>query len=196
MAAGDEGQRTLAFFADRVEGNLLAAQQEITKLGLLYPEGELRLEQVEQAVLNVARYSVFKLGESVLAGQVGRALRMLDGLQAEGEAAVLVHWTLAEDIRALQACKLAMQAGKPLPMALREHRVWGAKEQLFERALPRMEAQALTELVEAAHRCDGIVKGLKHPHWPDDPWQALRRLVLMTAQARHARRQPVRRGWR
>ena len=99
---GDEGQRTLAFFADRVEGNLLAAHQEIQKLALLHPRGELSFEQVEAAVLNVARYDVFKLGEAVLAGQVARALRMLDGLRAEGEAPVLVHWTLAEDIRALK----------------------------------------------------------------------------------------------
>jgi DNA polymerase-3 subunit delta len=84
---GDEGPRTLAFFADRVEGNLLAAHQELQKLALLYPQGVLSFDQVEAAVLNVARYDVFKLGEAVLAGQVARALKMLDGLQAEGEAA-------------------------------------------------------------------------------------------------------------
>ena len=90
-------------------------------------QGELSFEQIEAAVLNVARYDVFKLGEAVLAGQVARALRMLDGLQAEGEAAVLVHWTLAEDIRALKRVKDALDGGKPLPMALRESRVWGAQ---------------------------------------------------------------------
>ncbi|MFM7000079.1 MAG: DNA polymerase III subunit delta, partial [Limnohabitans sp.] len=84
VAAGEEGQRTLQFFADRVEGNLLAAHQEIQKLGLLYPAGELSQDQVEAAVLNVARYDVFKLSESVLSGQVSRVQRMLDGLQAEG----------------------------------------------------------------------------------------------------------------
>jgi DNA polymerase-3 subunit delta len=105
VASGEAGQRTLAFFADRVEGNLLAAHQEVQKLALLHPPGELTFENVEAAVLNVARYDVFKLGEAVLAGQVGRALRMLDGLEAEGEAAVLVHWTLAEDIRGLKRVK-------------------------------------------------------------------------------------------
>jgi len=68
VAAGEEGQRTLQFFADRVEGNLLAAHQEIQKLALLHPAGELSFEQVEAAVLNVARYDVFKLSEAVLAG--------------------------------------------------------------------------------------------------------------------------------
>ena len=129
---GEEGQRTLQFFADRVEGNLLAAHQEIQKLALLHPAGELGWEQIEGAVNNVARYDVFKLGEAVLAGQVNRVLRMLDGLEAEGEAAVLVHWTLAEDIRALKRVKDAMTEGKPLPLALREARVWGAKERLYE----------------------------------------------------------------
>jgi len=179
VQGGEEGQRSLAFFADRVEGNLLAAHQEIQKLGLLYPAGELGFEQIEAAVLNVARYDVFKLGEAVLAGQVARALRMLEGLQAEGEAAVLVHWTLAEDIRALKRVRDAVSGGKPLPMALRENRVWGVKERLFERAVPLLTDNGIAALLDAAQVCDGLVKGLRHPDWPLDAWEALRRLVLM-----------------
>lgn len=182
VQGGEPGQQALAFFADRVEGNLLAAHQEIQKLALLYPAGELGLEQIEAAVLNVARYDVFKLGEAVLAGQAKRSLRMLEGLQAEGEAAVLVHWTLANDILSLKRVKDAMAQGKPLPMALREARVWGAKERLFERAVPLLTDNALAQLVEAAQICDGLAKGLKHPGWPLDPWEALKRLVLMMVQ--------------
>ena len=178
VVAGEEGQRTLQFFADRIEGNLLAAHQEIQKLGLLHPPGELSQAQVAAAVVNVARYDVFKLSESVLSGQVSRVQRMLDGLQAEGEAAVLVHYTLAEDIRALKRVKDAMLAGKPLPMALREQRVWGPRERLFERVLPRMTESRLNGLLQAAHQVDGIVKGLKVPDWPTDPWQALQRLAV------------------
>lgn len=178
VAAGEEGQRTLQFFADRVEGNLLAAHQEIQKLGLLHPPGQLSQAQVESAVVNVARYDVFKLSESVLSGQVARVQRMLDGLQAEGEAAVLVHYTIAEDIRALKRVKDAMAAGKPLPMALREQRVWGPRERLFERVLPRMSEARLNGLLQSAHLVDGIVKGLKVPDWPTDPWQALQRLAV------------------
>ncbi len=182
VAAGEEGQRTLQFFADRVEGNLLAAHQEIQKLGLLFPadahDGVLSLEQVESAVLNVARYDVFKLSEAVLAGQAGRVQRMLDGLQAEGEAEVLVHYTLAEDIRALKRVKDAMGQGRPLPMALRENRIWGAKERLFERVLPKLSERTLAELLQSAHVVDGIVKGLKQPDWPNSGWQALHRLAL------------------
>ena len=183
VAAGEEGQRTLQFFADRVEGNLLAAHQEIQKLALLYPAdaaggGVLGFEQVEGAVLNVARYDVFKLSEAVLAGQPLRVQRMLDGLQAEGEAEVLVHYALSEDIRALKRVKDAMAQGRPLPVALREQRVWGAKERLFERVLPRLSESALAELLQSAHVVDGIVKGLKQPDWPVSGWQALQRLAL------------------
>ncbi len=178
VVGGDEGQRTLQFFSDRVEGNLLAAHQEIQKLALLHPEGELSFAQVESAVLNVARYDVFKLGEAVLAGQVARVERMLAGLEAEGEAAVLVHYTLAEDIRALCRVKDSMNAGRPLPMALREQRVWGLRERLFERALPRLSSTTLANLLHSAHVVDGIVKGLKQPDWPQSPWQALHRLAM------------------
>ena len=183
VAAGEEGQRTLQFFADRVEGNLLAAHQEIQKLALLHPAGELSFEQVESAVLNVARYDAFKLAEAVLGGQTLRVQRMLDGLQAEGEAAVLVHWTLAEDIRTLNRVRAAMDAGRPLPMALRENRVWGVKEKLIERALPLIRPAQLAQWLQDAHTVDGIVKGLKQPDWPADPWDALHRMALRVANA-------------
>ena len=187
VATGDEGQKTLQFFADRVEGNLLAAHQEIQKLALLYPQGELSFDQVESAVLNVARYDVFKLSEAALAGQAARVQRMLEGLEAEGETPVLVHYTLAEDIRALKRVKDALDAGRPLPVALREQRVWGIKERLYERVLPRLTSTAIANLLHAAHLADGIVKGLKAPGWPTDPWQALHKLAMELCLHAHAK---------
>jgi DNA polymerase-3 subunit delta len=183
VEAGAAGETTLAFMADRVEGNLLAAHQEIQKLGLLYPQGELTFGQVEDAVLDVARHDVARLCDAVLAVQVARALRMLDGLEAEGEAPVFVHFKLSDDIRALKRVQDAVAEGKPMPMALREARIWGARERLFERALPRLSAPLATRLVAAASECDGVLKGLRHPQWPAEPWDALRRLVLMMLQA-------------
>jgi len=183
VQGGEAGQRALAFFADQVEGNLLAAHQEIVKLGLLHGDGaELSFEQIEAAVLDVARYDVFKLGEAALAGHAARTLRMLDGLQAEGTAAVLVHYTLAGDILALKRARDAVAAGRPLPLALRENRIWGAKERLFERLLPHLTAAGVDELVVAAQVCDGLVKGLRNPAWPHDPWDGLRRLALMVCE--------------
>ena len=185
VAAGEEGQRTLQFFSDRVEGNLLAAHQEIQKLGLLYPPPEgsvLSFEQVENAVLNVARYDVFKLSEAVLGGQTVRVARMLDGLQAEGESEVLVHWAISEDIRSMKRVKDAIQAGRPMPMALRENRVWGVKEKLYERVLPGITDITLVNLLTAAHKVDGICKGLKQPDWPASGWQALHRLAGLVCE--------------
>ena len=183
VVEGEEGERTLAFFADRVEGHLLAAHQELQKLALLYPGATLRYEQVESAVLNVARYDVGKLAEAIWSGDTARALRVLDGLQAEGEAAVLVHWTLSADVRALARAHAALAGGKPLPLALKEAGVWGAREKLFERLLPRIAGPDVAALLQAASVCDGIVKGLKHPAWPQQPWPALQQLALMMLRA-------------
>jgi DNA polymerase III subunit delta len=187
VKAGEEGERTLKFFTDRVEGNLLAAHQEIQKLSLLHPASaeqpiELSFAQIEAAVLNVARYDVFKLSEAVLAGNVVRTQRMLDGLQAEGEAEVLVHWALSEDIRNLHRVRSLMDEGKPLPLALQEARVWGIKQKLYERILPRLSPLDTANLLHAAHQVDGIVKGLKAPNWPQQPWVALHQLAAMVCK--------------
>ncbi|RYF76672.1 MAG: DNA polymerase III subunit delta [Comamonadaceae bacterium] len=183
VQAGEEGQRTLQFFADRVEGNLLAAHQEIQKLALLHPPGELDWASIERAVHDVARYDVRRLSEAVLGGQPLRVARMLHGLEAEGEAEVLVHYTLAEDIRALKRVKDAMAAGRPLPMALRENRIWGPRERAFERVLPQLDELALARLLRSAHLVDGIVKGLRQPDWPSSGWQALHRLAQTLCRA-------------
>lgn len=187
VKSGEEGERTLKFFADRVEGNLLAAHQEIQKLSLLHPSSndapkELSFEEIEAAVLNVARYDVFKLSEAILSGNLARTQRMLDGLQAEGEAEVLVHWAIQEDIRNLHRVKSLMEEGKPLPMALQEARVWGIKQKLYERLLPRMSSLDASNLLHAAHEVDGIVKGLKSPQWPANPWLALHQLAGMACK--------------
>jgi DNA polymerase-3 subunit delta len=183
VADGEDGVRALQFFADRVEGNLLAAHQEISKLGLLYPAGALTFEQIEAAVLNVARYNVYKLPEAMLAGRRERVQRMLDGLEAEGEPEVRVHYAIAEEIRALKRVKDQMAAGDPLPVALRAQRIWGQRERLFERVLPRLPELTLAQLLHAAQQADGIVKGLSAPGWPRAPWQALHRLAQSLTSA-------------
>ncbi|NBD19227.1 DNA polymerase III subunit delta [Aquabacterium fontiphilum] len=183
VEGGEAGQRTLAFFADRVEGNLLAAHQEIIKLGLLHGPGTLTAEQIEAAVVDVARFNVFKLSETVLSGHIDRTLRMLEGLEAEGEAAVLVHWTLSEDILTLQRARRGLDGGKPLPMVLRELRVWGPRERHFERILPRIKPAAVSRLLASAAAVDGVIKGLRHPQWPADPWEAIRRLAVQLSRA-------------
>jgi DNA polymerase-3 subunit delta len=108
---------------------------------------------------------------------------MLDGLRAEGTSEVLVHYTLAEDIRALKRVKDAVASGRALPQVLREQRIWGPKERLFERVLPRLSPALMDRLLLAAHQVDGVVKGLRFAQWPQDSWQALARLALMLSKA-------------
>jgi DNA polymerase-3 subunit delta len=189
VAAGEEGRRALAFIAERVEGNLLAAHQEIQKLALLYPAGTLTLDQVQDAVLNVARYDVFKLNEAMLGGDVGRLARMLDGLKGEGEAAVLVLWALTEELRMLLRVKRGLAAGKPLAILLRENRVWGPRERLVGPALTRVTEAQLEAGLALAAVLDRQVKGLsgsapsarKRVPLPPDAWDGLFELAALVA---------------
>jgi DNA polymerase III subunit delta len=105
---------------------------------------------------------------------------------------VLVHWAISEDIRSMKRVKDAISAGRPMPMALRENRVWGIKEKLYERVLPGMTDTTLANLLTAAHKVDGIVKGLKQPDWPASGWQALHRLAgLVCEQCAGTGRRPA-----
>jgi len=170
---------TLRFLAERVEGNLLAAFQEIQKLALLFPAGPLSFEQVKDAVMDVARYDVLKLSEAMLAGDAARFARILDGLRAEGEATVLVLWAMAEDIRALAKVSRAAQRGDNLASALRDARVWGVRQKLVERAVRRFSpAFAEGALRKAAH-IDKVVKGLRD----GDVWSELLQLGVRCARA-------------
>ena len=173
-------REALDFIAERVEGNLLAAHQEIQKLGLLYPAGRLTLEQVREAVLNVARYDVFKLTEAILAGDAARVARMLDGLRAEGESPVLMHWTITEEIRSLLRVQNGIQQGQPLPMLLRQMRVWGARERLYEGALRRLGTSTLKAALGTAAELDKAVKGLGVAG-SGNVWDELMRLGLLIA---------------
>jgi DNA polymerase-3 subunit delta len=190
VAPGEEGRRALQFIADRVEGNLLAAHQEIQKLGLLYPaESVLTFEQIHDAVLNVARYDVFKLNEAMLTGDVGRLARMLDGLKGEGEAAVLVLWALVEEVRTLLRIKRGVAAGKPLATLLRENRVWGPRERLIGPALARVTESALEKALSLAAKLDRQVKGLsgstgqKGSEPPPNPWDGMFELAMTVAHS-------------
>ncbi len=182
LPQGDEGKQALQLLTQRVEGNLLAAYQEVQKLSLLYPKGIINLENLERAVTDVARYDVFKLGQSVWSGQLEKAHRMLEGLHSEGVAAVLVHYTLSEDLRALYRVQLGVQKGKALPVVLKEERIWGPKERLFQQAIPKWSLEQLRHSLQAAHILDGIIKGLPHPEWPVDPWSALLHWVRSLAK--------------
>ncbi|UDG82835.1 DNA polymerase III subunit delta [Candidatus Vallotia lariciata] len=193
---GDEGLQTLHFITERVEGNLLAAHQEIQKLGWLYPAGELTLKQVRDVMLNVARYDVFSLNETMLSGNVLRLSRMLDGLRGAGETPVLVLWAIVEEIRALIRIKRGLTAGKSLAILMRENRVCKMCEKLMPLALQRVNESLLERALWLAVRLDRQIKGLcsvaRAMHLsiepadtllpPADPWDGLFDLAMMIAQ--------------
>lgn len=181
-----QGQSTdkaaLDFMVERVEGNLLAAHQEIRKLGLLFAEGRLTYEQIQDAVLNVARYDVFKLSEAMLAGDIARLTRMLEGLKGEGEALPLVLWAVAEEIRIMLKLKLGMNEGRPLAMLMKEYRIWGPRERLMAPALARLSASTLQAALTQAAQVDRMIKGLRAKQFAGDTWDAMLQLALKVAR--------------
>jgi len=177
-------RESLEWMADKVEGNLLAAFQEVQKLGLLYPEGAISAADVERAVLNVARYDVFGLRDAMLAGNPARAMTILEGLRAEGEALPLVLWAVGEEIRVLARLAAAQAAGQDLGAEMRRQRVFGAREQLLRQTLSRVPPRAWPMSVQHAHDIDRLIKGLKTAGRLDDPWEELKRLALRIAAAR------------
>ena len=170
------------FIAERVEGNLLAAHQEIQKLGLLYPEGKLSFAQIQDAVLNVARYDVFKLNEAMLAGDCARLIRMLDGLEGEGEALPLVLWAVAEEIRTLLKIKAGIEQGRALGMLMKEYRIWGPRERLMEPAVRRLSLASLQACLQQSAQIDRLIKGLRARTLAGDAWDALREVALTIAR--------------
>jgi DNA polymerase-3 subunit delta len=175
-------KQSIDFIADRVEGNLLAAYQELQKLALLHPEGKLSFEQIHDAVLNVARYDVFKLNEAMLGGDAARLVRMLDGLKGEGEALPLVLWAMAEEIRTLLKLKSGVAQGRALGMLLKEYRIWGPRERLMEPALRRLKLSTLEAALQEAAQIDKMVKGLRAKAFAGDAWDALLQLGLKVAR--------------
>ncbi|MGE5160549.1 MAG: DNA polymerase III subunit delta [Betaproteobacteria bacterium] len=175
------GAEALEFIAERVEGNLLAAHQEIAKLGLLHPPGELTLAQVTDSVLNVARYDVFQLPLAMLGGDAARVRKTVAGLEAEGEAIPLVLWAITEELRTLIRVKAQVQGGRPFSLAARDNRVWGPRERLVERLLPRLSLPALADCLARAARIDRLAKGLRAPGSDSDAWLELADLALSVA---------------
>lgn len=172
---------TLQWLADKVEGNLLAAHQEILKLGLLYDPGKLTYEQVEQAVMNVARYDVFGLRDAMLAGDVPRMVRMMAGLRAEGEALPLVLWAVGEEIRTLARVSQASLSGQDMSSVLRSQRIFGQHERLARQALSRVAARSWPAAVQHAHEVDRLIKGLHVNGKLQDPWEEMTRLAMRVA---------------
>jgi DNA polymerase-3 subunit delta len=154
--------------AERCEGNLVAAHQEIELLRLLGGEGPLSAETAADAVATSARYHVFQLGEALLAGDAARALRILDGLAAEGEEPTLVLWCVAEELRSI-----LQWSGQAAGGARRLYRGGRRRKELLAAAARRVPRRLAQDLLLAAARADGLIKGPRK----DEAWGALARIA-------------------
>ncbi|HTC27756.1 DNA polymerase III subunit delta [Dyella sp.] len=167
-----------ALLAERVEGNLLAAAQEVDKLAVLHGQGKIDAAEMEHLVADSARYDAFKLTDAALSGDGGRALRILDGLHAEGEELIaLMGWVVNQlqlALRLANAHDFSAQA--------RAERLWPAREQLFRKALRRAPREHWMQCLARAARIDRIAKGRE----AGNAWLEAQRLIAAMAEPRAA----------
>ena len=168
--------------ADRVEGNLLAAQQEIERIALLMPEATLDVGQVAGLVADSARYDVFELAAAAFSGQAERALRILAGLRAEGREPPLVLWALLNDLRGLSRVAHRAERERSLDSIFRAEQIWSNRQGPLKAALRRLPRPEIDALLVAAAAADRMAKGSLR----GDAWVALEALVARIAGVRLA----------
>lgn len=165
--------------ADRVEGNLLAAQQEIEKLRLLHGEGPVTAENVDAAVADSSRFDVYKLVDAAVGGNPARALRILNGVRTEGVEPVIVMWALTRELRTLANLADKVSKGSDLSSAMRQARVWQNRQGLVRACIGRHQSGDFYTLLKRSRDADAAAKGQKRA----DPWQLATQIVLDLASA-------------
>jgi len=150
---------SLQMLLDRIEGNLLAADQEIEKLSLLCPTSELTVDIVEQSVADSARYDIFKLVDEALNANQINVSRILYALKAEGITPILIIWSLSRDIRTLLKIKMSLDKGSSIEAEFRQHRIWDKRKIMLSNALKRHSRTSLQALLRKANRTERIIKG-------------------------------------
>ena len=179
-AEGLQPDRSAAqLIAERVEGNLLAARQEIEKLRLLLGEGPGTAEDVAGTVADSSRYDVFKLVEAALAGDAKRALRILGGLRAEGMEPIIVFWALGRELSLLASLSEAVRRREDIGALMRKHRIWDSRQSQLRSCLGRVQGSEFHRMLKAARRGDAASKGRLRA----DPWQLAINLVLALSVA-------------
>lgn len=164
--------------ASRVEGNLLAAAQEIEKLFVLYGAGRISSDQIMDVVADSSRYDVFKLIDNVLAADINRIFKILHGLQAEGIAAPIVLWALTREARTLIKIKHALSLGQNRDIVYKNHQIWEKRQQMVGSALNRLGQNDLNKLLELSAKTDRQIKGQER----GDPWETLLKICMAFAQ--------------
>lgn len=170
------GRQALELIADRVEGNLLAAAQEIEKLYLLHGAGELTVDTVDELVADSARYDVFGLVDAALASDVAHVQRSLAGLRGEGVDPVLVLWALTREVRTLALMARQLQGGS-LSQVLASNRVWDKRKPLVTAVLQRIRGRQWWQLLQRCAHLDRVIKGRA----AGSAWDELLQLALSLA---------------
>lgn len=170
----------LDLLAERVEGNLLAAAQEIEKLRLFNQQGLIDVDTVRQLVADSARFDIFGLVDAWLQGDAGHALRILNGLRGEGVEALIVLWAVSRELRALADMASQMERGVPMERIFASQRppVWEKRRPLLSKALQRHPAGQWARYLHLAQRVDEQIKGVQ----PGSAWDTLARIVAHAAQ--------------
>lgn len=163
----------LQLLCDRVEGNLLAAVQEVEKLKLLAKDSHITMETITASVSNNARYNLFDMTDNALKGDAGASLRMLHGLRNEGSEPVVVLWALAREIRTLYDVQQECDKGQNAQQALSARRVWNNRMPIMQAALERHDSASLASLLEHVSAVDGSIKGFAG----GKPWDNLETLI-------------------
>lgn len=177
LAANNQqaSREALAFLADHLEGNLLAAKQEVAKLALLLPPGKLELADIQQAVADVSRFDVADLQDAMLSGDHARYARILGSLKQEGEAVPRVMWQISATLRLLSKLKSAIRQGQNLAAVMKANRIWDKRQTLVQSALKRVSDGALNAALIEAARIDRVSKGVGD----GDAWDDMLRLSLL-----------------
>jgi DNA polymerase-3 subunit delta len=167
----------LTWLCEQTEGNLLAANQEVTKLSLLYGERTLGLEHVQKAIGDHARFDLFDLTEAALAGDATKSARILFSLKAEGQAESLILWALSKEIRTLLMLSEGLQQGLPLAQLFQQQGVWSKQQAVLQKTLKRLSLKKLIKLNQELLAADKAIKGQSL----DNAWDILLRLSLALA---------------
>jgi DNA polymerase-3 subunit delta len=175
-AAGlQANQETLSLLADRTQGNLLAAAQEVERLKLFCNGNVITSEIVSQVVANSARYDLFDSIDDVISGKVTQALAALRGLRGEGTEASVILWSLAKELRTLARIAEQLEQGVSLDAALTQARVWDKRKTLYQTAIRGRKLRFFQFLLSQASQVDRQIKGMEN----GNPWDGLEKLCLM-----------------
>ena len=179
----EPAREAVTMIADRVEGNLLAANQEIEKLRLLLGPGPVSAEAVGNAVADSSRFDVYKLADAALSGDAARAMKILTGLKAEGVEPVIVVWALTRELRTLAKVAGAVDGRGDIGAAMQRSGVWRNRQSLVRAAISRHDTEGILFLLRSTGVADAAAKGQRR----EDPWQLIAAIVLQLALGRRRR---------